>query len=229
MYCFLSELAALLDVPTFRLVASSLHFLFLFTWWAREEGGGSESCIRIFYLFIFLNYRRSSFWSEGFTSNSGGSPGVPGWGRRSLWRICRAWRDRGAYGPQREDCSCPWLSPQQRPSIGPPKFSSLAPGQARTDGLFSHWWWWKSSTSVGRVTEENRKNEKKGGRGKKAGLWMCTFLDSGLGVPSTLLFIFGAGFILSMPNSELGAIPGRTGQWQKGIKIKRLPVYKTVL
>lgn len=34
MYCFLSELAALLDVPTFRLVASSLHFLFLFTWWA---------------------------------------------------------------------------------------------------------------------------------------------------------------------------------------------------
>lgn len=36
MYCFLSELAALLDVPTFRLVASSLHFLFLFTWWARR-------------------------------------------------------------------------------------------------------------------------------------------------------------------------------------------------
>lgn len=34
MYCFLSELAALLDVPTFRLVASSLHFLFLLTWWA---------------------------------------------------------------------------------------------------------------------------------------------------------------------------------------------------
>lgn len=37
MYCFLSELAALLDVPTFRLVASSLHFLFLFTWWATER------------------------------------------------------------------------------------------------------------------------------------------------------------------------------------------------
>lgn len=37
MYCFLSELAALLDVPTFRLVASSLHFLFLLTWWATEE------------------------------------------------------------------------------------------------------------------------------------------------------------------------------------------------
>lgn len=31
MYCFFNELAALLDVPTFRLVASSLHFLFLFT------------------------------------------------------------------------------------------------------------------------------------------------------------------------------------------------------
>lgn len=37
MYCFLSELAALLDVPTFRLVASSLHFLFLLTWWATQE------------------------------------------------------------------------------------------------------------------------------------------------------------------------------------------------
>lgn len=34
MYCFFRELAALLDVPTFRLVDSSLHFLFLFTWWA---------------------------------------------------------------------------------------------------------------------------------------------------------------------------------------------------
>lgn len=35
----------------------------------------------------------------------------------------------------------------------------------------------------------------------------ATFLDSVLGVPSTLLFIFWAGFIFSMPNSELGAIP----------------------
>jgi hypothetical protein len=32
MYCFFRELAALLDVPTFRLVDSSRHFLFLFTW-----------------------------------------------------------------------------------------------------------------------------------------------------------------------------------------------------
>lgn len=31
MYCFFRELAALLDVPTFRLVASSRHFLFLLT------------------------------------------------------------------------------------------------------------------------------------------------------------------------------------------------------
>lgn len=35
----------------------------------------------------------------------------------------------------------------------------------------------------------------------------ATFLDSVLGVPSTLLFIFWAGFSFSMPNSELGAIP----------------------
>lgn len=35
----------------------------------------------------------------------------------------------------------------------------------------------------------------------------ATFLDSVLGVPSTLLFIFWAGFIFSIPNSELGAIP----------------------
>lgn len=34
------------------------------------------------------------------------------------------------------------------------------------------------------------------------------FLDSVFGVPSTLLFIFGAGVIFSMPNSELGGIPG---------------------
>lgn len=34
-----------------------------------------------------------------------------------------------------------------------------------------------------------------------------TFFDSGLGVPSTLLLIFWAWFILSMPNSEPGAIP----------------------
>lgn len=32
MYCFFRELAALLEVPTFRLVASSRHFLFLLTW-----------------------------------------------------------------------------------------------------------------------------------------------------------------------------------------------------
>lgn len=31
MYCFFRELAALLEVPTFRFVASSLHFLFLLT------------------------------------------------------------------------------------------------------------------------------------------------------------------------------------------------------
>ncbi|TNN52540.1 hypothetical protein EYF80_037237 [Liparis tanakae] len=31
MYCFLSELAEVLDVPTFRVVDSSRHFLFLFT------------------------------------------------------------------------------------------------------------------------------------------------------------------------------------------------------
>lgn len=136
-----------------------------------------------FFIYLFLNHRRSSFWSEGFTSNSGGSPGVPGWGRRSLWRICRAWRDRGAYGPQQADCSCPWLSPQQRPSIGPPKFSSLAPGQARTDGLFSHWWWWKSSTSVGWVTEENCKNEKKGGQGKKSWTLDVYLLGFWLGSP----------------------------------------------
>lgn len=32
IYCFFRELAALLDVPTFKFVASSLHFLFLLTW-----------------------------------------------------------------------------------------------------------------------------------------------------------------------------------------------------
>lgn len=37
MYCFFSELAALLEVPTFRFVANSLHFLFLFTWKTEEE------------------------------------------------------------------------------------------------------------------------------------------------------------------------------------------------
>lgn len=35
----------------------------------------------------------------------------------------------------------------------------------------------------------------------------ATFLDSVLGVPSTLLFIFWAGFIFSIPNSEFGGIP----------------------
>lgn len=35
-----------------------------------------------------------------------------------------------------------------------------------------------------------------------------TFLDSVLGVPSTLLFIFCGWFNFSMPNSGLGAIPG---------------------
>lgn len=50
MYCFFSELAALLDVPTFRLVASSLHFLFLLTWWATEEDGGGDSKIHTTFL-----------------------------------------------------------------------------------------------------------------------------------------------------------------------------------
>lgn len=37
MYCFLSELAEELDVPTFRVADSSRHFLFLFT--CGVEGG----------------------------------------------------------------------------------------------------------------------------------------------------------------------------------------------
>lgn len=39
MYCFFKELAALLEVPTLRLVASSRHFLFF--WGIRGE---SEDC-----------------------------------------------------------------------------------------------------------------------------------------------------------------------------------------
>lgn len=66
-----------------------------------------------------------------------------------------------------------------------------------------------------------------GGGGKKH---ISTFLGSGLGVPSTLLFIFWAGFILSMPNSGLGAIPGGWGVIRHGYKINNtLSVYKTVL
>lgn len=38
-------------------------------------------------------------------------------------------------------------------------------------------------------------------------IMVFTFLDSGFGVPSTLLLIFWPGFILSMPNSEPGGIP----------------------
>lgn len=66
MYCFLSELAALLDVPTFRLVASSLHFLFLFTWWATDKGGGSKSSTQQSY----RDYSADCF-NVGY-SNSGG-------------------------------------------------------------------------------------------------------------------------------------------------------------
>lgn len=43
MYCFFSELAALLDVPTFRLVASSRHFLFLLTCTTKQEALNSKS------------------------------------------------------------------------------------------------------------------------------------------------------------------------------------------
>lgn len=45
MYCFFRELAELLEVPTLRLVDSSRHFLFLFTWRGedgREERGDGE-------------------------------------------------------------------------------------------------------------------------------------------------------------------------------------------
>ena len=52
------------------------------------------------------------------------------------------------------------------------------------------------------------------------GFRTSTFFDSGLGVPSTLLFIFWAGFIFSMTNSELGAIPGCSGVTRGGYKIK---------
>lgn len=38
---------------------------------------------------------------------------------------------------------------------------------------------------------------------------LLTFFDSVLGVPSTLLFIFWFWLSFSMPNSGLGAIPGR--------------------
>lgn len=51
------------------------------------------------------------------------------------------------------------------------------------------------------------------------GCGSATFLDSVLGVPSTLLFIFWAGFIFSIPNSELGAIPAspghKHGEWKR--------------
>lgn len=51
----------------------------------------------------------------------------------------------------------------------------------------------------------------------------ATFLDSVLGVPSTLLFIFWAGFIFSIPNSELGAIPvspgHKHGEWKRSEKL----------
>lgn len=43
MYCFFRELAALLDVPTFRLVASSRHFLFLLTCTTKQEALNSKS------------------------------------------------------------------------------------------------------------------------------------------------------------------------------------------
>lgn len=55
--------------------------------------------------------------------------------------------------------------------------------------------------------------------------WTFTFLDSGLGVPSTLLFIFWAGFTLSMPNSVLGAIPECWEVIRRGFKNQRLQVY----
>lgn len=46
MYCFFRELAALLDVPTFRLVASSRHFLFLLTCTTKQEALNSKSLLR---------------------------------------------------------------------------------------------------------------------------------------------------------------------------------------
>lgn len=45
----------------------------------------------------------------------------------------------------------------------------------------------------------------------------ATFLDSVLGVPSTLLFIFWAGFIFSIPNSEFGGIPVCLGKKKKSL------------
>lgn len=55
---------------------------------------------------------------------------------------------------------------------------------------------------------QKKKKLERATRMSLCGFSASTFLDSGLGVPSTLLFIFWAGFIFSMPNSELGAIPG---------------------
>lgn len=78
--------------------------------------------------------------------------GIPGWGHRSLWQTRRVWTDPEACGPQREGCSYPWPSLQQRPGIGPPTSSSQALDQAHTAGWSSHWWWWRSSTSVRQKT-----------------------------------------------------------------------------
>lgn len=43
MYCFFKELAALLEVPTLRLVASSRHFLFLLTCTTNHKSRGASS------------------------------------------------------------------------------------------------------------------------------------------------------------------------------------------